>query len=232
MSSLVMDAMKGAQARTQARLTVLSALAGLDDRDRVQVLAEVMIEVESTIDGPPAPERRVPERAPASTTPSSLEPLPAQEVKRRQMIGLGHARSALERTQSVVEGSRGPEEEPTATPENPTSALPAPRPGAGTKPTRSLPKAPPGTSRGGNLAAEGKSQSKIFQGKTMREVAEAIATTVKQHPGIGASEIAAQLGSTRDRLTRTIRFATKLKLVVQRGKKSSTRYFPPDDATS
>ena len=101
------------------------------------------------------------------------------------------------------------QEEPVA---GPPDARPSPRPGAGTTATR----------------GQGKSaQSRALPGKTTRQAAEAVADVVRQHPGIVAREIAKLLGSSRDRLTRTVRLATSLGLIRQEGKKSSTKYFPP-----
>lgn len=103
-----------------------------------------------------------------------------------------------------------PEEEPVA---GPPDARPSPRSGAGTTATRS----------------QGKSaQSRALPGRTTRQAAEDVADVVRKHPGIVAREIATMLGSNRDRLTRTVRLATSLGLIRQVGKKSSTKYYPPD----
>ncbi len=103
-------------------------------------------------------------------------------------------------------------EEPEPPP-SPPQARPSPRSGAGKSQARMKP---------------GDAPSRALPGKTTGEAAAAVADVVAKQPGLAASEIAQALGSTRDRMTRTVRLAMKLGLVVQKGSKSSTRYYPPD----
>jgi hypothetical protein len=218
--SLVLDAMATAQARTHARLAVLRALHPLSFGERIAVLAEAMLEVESPPPelaapppaGQPAPAPPLSENHQAPTpqavwdglfAPKTRAKAPSPRAKPAKAVA--SPPPALAPTPPRPEPRRKPAPQEVA-PAHPTAARPSPRPGAGAKPTRSQAPAPK---------------------KKVNHLVGTVAALVAKTPGISAADIAKELQTTRARLTRTVRLAVELGLIAQRGKKSSTRYFPP-----